>query len=87
MKQNMAVLTFLKGAVRKYNDASLILRILIGIIIGAILAFIAPGWTWLETLGSLFVGARRPSPPYWSLCWWQAHWPRAAVSWTAASAA
>jgi serine/threonine transporter len=63
MKQNMAVLTFLKGAVRKYNDASLILRILIGIIIGAILAFIAPGWTWLETLGSLFVGALKAIAP------------------------
>ena len=59
----MAVLTFLKGAVRRYNTTSLILRILIGIIIGAILAFVAPGWTWLETLGSLFVGALKAIAP------------------------
>ncbi len=59
----MVVLNGLKKAAKKYNDTSLILRILCGIIIGIILAFLVPGWTWLGTLGSLFVGALKAIAP------------------------
>lgn len=47
----------------KVNDSSLIIRILIGIVIGVILTVIAPGWTWIGTLGSLFVGALKAIAP------------------------
>ena len=77
----------LKNLASKYTQSSLILRILIGIVIGALLARLVPGLTWLESLGSLFVGAQRRSLRSWSLCWWPAPWPRAAVNWTAASEA
>ncbi|MDY2838466.1 MAG: serine/threonine transporter SstT [Bilifractor sp.] len=59
----MAFLNVLKKAAKKYNDTSLILRILCGIIIGIVLAFVLPGWTWLEILGNLFVGALKAIAP------------------------
>lgn len=59
----MAVLNILKKVAGKYNDSSLIIRILIGIVIGVILTVIAPGWTWIGTLGSLFVGALKAIAP------------------------
>lgn len=59
----MDFLNFLKRAAKKYNDTSLILRILCGIIIGIALAFLLPGWSWLEILGNLFVGALKAIAP------------------------
>ncbi|MGN0361285.1 MAG: serine/threonine transporter SstT [Bilifractor sp.] len=53
----------MKKAAKKYNETSLILRILCGIIVGIIFAFLLPGWTWLEILGSLFVGALKAIAP------------------------
>ena len=35
-----------------YNNVSLILRIAIGLVIGALLALICPGATWLEELAT-----------------------------------
>ena len=46
-----------KSLAAKYNETSLILRIAIGLLIGAALALICPGAVWLEEFGSLFVGA------------------------------
>ena len=46
-----------------YNNVSLILRIAIGLVIGALLALICPGATWLEELGNLFVGALKGIAP------------------------
>ena len=42
---------------------SLILRISIGLLIGAILGLILPSWTWLSILGTLFVGALKAIAP------------------------
>ena len=42
---------------KKYNGISLIVRILIGLILGAVLALVAPGAMWITELGNLFVGA------------------------------
>lgn len=42
---------------------SLIKRILIGIVIGAILGVAIPGWTWLEILGDLFVNSLKAIAP------------------------
>ena len=47
----------LKAIVAKYNATSLILRILVGLIVGAVLAVLVPGAGWLEEFGNLFVGA------------------------------
>ena len=47
----------LKAVVAKYNQTSLILRILIGLAVGSVLALVAPGAGWVGELGSLFVGA------------------------------
>lgn len=54
---------FLKKAVHRYNSTSLILRILIGLIVGVILALVLPGWTWIGELGNLFVGALKGIAP------------------------
>ena len=49
--------------IRKWNSLSLIVRILIGLVIGAVLGFVAPGLTWLGVLGELFVGALKAIAP------------------------
>ncbi len=53
----------LKKVVRKYNEISLILRILVGIIIGSVLALTVPGMSWLVTIGDIFVGALKAVAP------------------------
>ena len=52
-----------KSLAAKYNETSLILRIAIGLLIGAALALICPGAVWLEEFGSLFVGALKGIAP------------------------
>ena len=49
--------------IKKYNSTSLVIRILIGLVIGAILGLIVPGATWLSILGDLFVGALKAIAP------------------------
>lgn len=46
-----------------YNHSSLILRIIIGIVLGAVLALLIPSATWISTLGTLFVGALKAIAP------------------------
>lgn len=52
-----------KSIAKKYNDTSLILRIAVDLVIGAVLALLCPGATWLEELGNLFVGALKGIAP------------------------
>ena len=47
----------------KYNNTSLIVRIIIGIILGLGLAFIFPHTQWINVFGSLFVGALKAIAP------------------------
>ncbi len=54
---------WLKKAARTYNKTSLILRILIGLIVGVLLALIVPGWNWIGEFGNLFVGALKGTAP------------------------
>ena len=54
---------FFKNAFKKYTDTSLILRIVIGLVIGAILGMTLKSWTWVGILGILFVGALRSIAP------------------------
>ena len=48
---------------KKYNGISLIVRSLIGLILGAVLALAAPGAMWITELGNLFVGALKGIAP------------------------
>lgn len=49
--------------IKKYNKSNLILRILIGIIIGIVLAIFCPKLTWIGLFGQLFVGALKAVAP------------------------
>lgn len=53
----------MKNAIKKWNGLSLILRILIGLIIGAILGLTVPQFTVVSILGSVFVGALKAIAP------------------------
>jgi serine/threonine transporter len=46
-----------------YNQSSLILRIIIGIVVGTGLAFLFPQATWIAMLGTLFVNALKAIAP------------------------
>lgn len=48
---------------QKWSDTSLVLRIVMGIILGAVLAVAFPSATWLAMLGTLFVGALKAVAP------------------------
>jgi len=51
------------GIIKKWNSMSLILRIAIGLVIGAILGLVVPGASWLGVPGELFVGALKAIAP------------------------
>jgi serine/threonine transporter len=53
----------MKAIVTKYNQTSLILRIAIGLIIGVILGYFVPQASFLDILGTLFVGALKSIAP------------------------
>lgn len=53
----------MKNALKKWNDTSLILRIVIGLVIGIILALTVPQATAISVLGNLFVGALKAIAP------------------------
>ncbi|MCK1998520.1 serine/threonine transporter SstT [Psychrobacillus psychrodurans] len=54
----------MKNLLVKWNQVSLVKRIVVGIIIGAILALTVPsGASWISILGSLFVGALKAVAP------------------------
>ena len=48
---------------QKWMDSSLVLRILIGLVIGAVLGLLVPGWTWIGILGQIFVSALKAVAP------------------------
>ena len=53
----------LKSIAKKYSETSLILRIAIGIVIGAILAVALPKAAFIGIFGDLFVGALKAIAP------------------------
>lgn len=53
----------LSAVVKKYNDTSLILRIFIGLIIGAAVGMVAPTWTAFGLFGDVFVGCLKAIAP------------------------
>ena len=48
---------------KKWQDTSLVIRIVCGLVIGAILGFVVPQWTGVAILGSVFVGALKGVAP------------------------
>ena len=56
-------MNFVKQRVKRYTDTNLVLRILIGMIIGIILALVVPSWTFLTLFGDVFVGALKGVAP------------------------
>lgn len=48
---------------QKWADSSLVLRILCGLVIGAVLGLLVPGWTGIGILGSIFVSALKAVAP------------------------
>lgn len=53
----------MKELFKKWNSISLVLRIVVGMVIGILLGIFCPGATFLTMLGSLFVGALRAIAP------------------------
>ncbi len=53
----------MKNVVKKWNDISLIIRIIIGLVIGSALGVLAPQATAISVLGDLFVGALKGIAP------------------------
>ena len=51
------------SAFRKWSEMSLVLRILGGLVIGAALGLLAPSWSWLGVLGTVFVSALKAIAP------------------------
>ena len=49
--------------IKKWNSLSLIIRISIGLVVGAILGLTLPNLTWIAVLGTLFVGALKAIAP------------------------
>jgi len=53
----------LSSLFKKWADSSLVLRILVGLVIGTALGLLAPDWTWVGILGSVFVSALKAVAP------------------------
>ena len=53
----------MKNLFVKFNQVSLVKRIVLGIILGLILALVVPNATWISIFGSLFVGALKAVAP------------------------
>ena len=53
----------MKNLWEKWQNTSLVLRIVCGLIIGAILGFAVPSWTGIAILGNVFVGALKGIAP------------------------
>lgn len=53
----------MKTLIEKWNNSSLILRIIVGLVIGIILGLTIPQVSWISIIGDLFVGALRGIAP------------------------
>ena len=53
----------MKNLWEKWTGMSLVLRILVGVALGVILALTLPSWTWIGIFGTIFVGALKGAAP------------------------
>ena len=75
----------MSNALAKWQGISLILRIIIGMIIGIAFALSVPGNTVLPIFGKVFVGLLKGIALYWYLFWLLVPWPMLLVILAAAS--
>ena len=57
------MMTPLRSVIRAWHKTNLMLRILLGIVVGSVLALTMPGYSALSMLGDLFVGALKAMAP------------------------
>ena len=57
------VVKLFRDIAARYNGVALILRIIVGLIVGTILALVVPHATWIGEFGSLFVSALKAIAP------------------------
>lgn len=55
----------LKQVYEKWTSINLVIRIIVGLVIGTILAIIVPGFAPMYLLGDIFVNALRALAPIW----------------------
>ena len=53
----------LSSLLKKWSDTSLVLRIVVGLVIGAVLGLVCPKWTAIGILGQVFVSALKAIAP------------------------
>ena len=53
----------ISSLLKKWSDSSLVLRIVIGLVIGAVLGLLCPQWTGIGILGKVFVSALKAIAP------------------------
>ena len=53
----------IKDIIRRWTHTSLIWRIVVGLAVGAVLGLVAPQWSAIGLLGTLFVGALKAVAP------------------------
>lgn len=56
-------MNIIKKILKKYTSVSLVIRILTGLVIGAVLGLLAPGWSAISILGRMFVSALKGIAP------------------------
>ena len=57
------ITVFVRQGVKRYSETSLIIRILIGLVIGAALGILFPKAEWIAIFGNMFVGALKAIAP------------------------
>ena len=63
----------MKKVYEKWNAIPLILRIAVGLVIGAVVGILAPGAAFMNIFGNIFVGALKAIALYSSLCLLSVH--------------
>ena len=58
-----SITALIRKAINKYNGTGLILRIILGLIIGTVIALIWPSASWVGEFGTLFVNALKAVAP------------------------
>ena len=53
----------LENLLKKYNNTSVVIKIIVGIILGTIVSLVFPKASWLGVFGNLFVGALKAIAP------------------------
>ena len=66
----------MKRFISTWNRTSLIKRIAIGVVVGAVLGLLVPKFTVIGLLGDMFVGGLKAIAHFWSLPWLPMPFPK-----------